>query len=202
MGLDAYFYKHTKVKECDTVNYNNWVDIVCDNSGLKEQLEKLAAIARRKGVSLNEILSEAITSYLDHNNEGHLCEVMYFRQCYFLNDYFHYTDEWYDVDMTVTKDQCTELRDKAKECLDEISKICKEKGVTICCYNYGTNTYTTQSHGDVDFVDDIIYKYFPSERKPKGVDLYSKILCLHRGMNDLIHETDWYNEEIVYNADW
>jgi len=104
--------------------------------------------------------------------------------------------------MIVTKEQCIELRDKAKKCIDEISNVCKEKDVTICCYNYGTNTYTTQSHCDIDFVDDIIYKYFPCERKPKGVDLYSKILCLHRGMDDLINETDWDNEEIVYNADW
>lgn len=211
MGLDAFFYRHTKSKECDNIDGKEWLDLFSDCDELKDLIVKLKIIARKEGSSLGKILCDALNEYVNHNGEGNqrFCNsILDFRKFYFLNEYFHYNDDWYDKDMVITKDQCIELRDKAKACIDEIEKVSKEKGVVICSYNYGANAYFTQSTEkvafatNVTFVDDIIYKHFPCEYKPKGIDLYSKILNLYRGMNEIISETDWDNEEIIYTADW
>ena len=206
MGLDSYFYRYSKLKESDRVSDSEWSNLF-NNNDLQDIIAKLNTISKEREVSLGETLKDILKGYLDNNaGEGHCSDILYFRKFHFLNDYFNYTDEWYGKDKIVTKEQCIELRDTAKKCLDEIDEFCSENNIIICNYDYTVNKYLIKYNSDdykfESFVDDIIYKHFPVNYKCDNIDLYSKVLNLYRGMNNIISETKWENEDIVYNADW
>ena len=206
MGLDSYFYRYSKLKESDRVSDSEWSNLF-NNNDLQDIIAKLNTISKEREVSLGETLKDILKGYLDNNaGEGHCSDILYFRKFHFLNDYFNYTDEWYGKDKIVTKEQCIELRDTAKKCLDEIDEFCSENNIIICNYDYTVNKYLIKYNSDdykfESFVDDIIYKHFPVNYKCDNIDLYSKVLNLYRGMNNIISETNWENEDIVYNADW
>ena len=207
MGLDAYFFRHTKVKESDKINQTALSDLIKSNSKLSELFDRLSAIATHKGVHLEDALREAFKLYLDNNGEGHLDEILYFRKFHFLNYYFNYNDDWYAKDKIVTKEQCIELRDRAKACLDECEKIYSNSD--CCVVNYlgkssldSTRNYE-QSFDDTsevgNSINEICNKYFPCKWNNST---YDKVGHLYNGMCSIIDETDWENEDIIYNADW
>lgn len=206
MGLDSYFYRHTKLKESDRVSDSEWSNLFSDND-LQNIIAKLNTISKECEVSLGETLKDILKGYLDNNvGEGHCSDILYFRKFHFLNDYFNYTDEWYNKDKIITKEQCIDLRDRAKKCLDEIDKFCSENNITICNYDYNSKKYIVRynncDYGFESFINDIIYKHFPTECKLNDIDLYSKVIHLYSGMSDIISNTNWENEDIVYNSDW
>lgn len=208
MGLESYFYRHTKLKESDRISGNEWSNLFNDND-LQDIITKLNTTSKERGVSLCETLKDILKGYLNNNVEdGHYNDILYLRKFYFLNNYFNYTDEWYGKDKIITKEQCIELRDRAKECIDEIDKVCCEKNITIHDYDYTVSKYSvmynsnSDNYGYESFIDDIIYKRFPVNYKCSNIDLYSKVLHLYHGMNSIISETNWENKDIIYNADW
>lgn len=208
MGLDAYFYRHTKVTESDVVTDDLFINAFQASDELKVKLNKLSAYAKAHNKFLYECLSEAITAYLGSNGEGYNNEILYFRKFHFLLDYFDYDDEWYAKDMTITKAQCAELRDKAKVCLEECEKFYKEHEIYVRSYltdsmladtrNYERSFDDSEYIGNT--VNEICYKHFPCSWKDTA--MYDKVGHLYTGMNSILEETDWDKQTIIFNADW
>lgn len=134
MGLDAYFYRRTKVTDSDIVTDDTLLNALHASDELKAKLNHLSAYAKLNNKFLFECLTEAISDYLRHNGEGYDNEILYFRKFHYLLDYFGYSDDWYAKDMTLTKEQCIELMDKAKACLEECDKIYKDHGRYVTSY--------------------------------------------------------------------
>ena len=207
MGLDSYFYRHTKVKECDNVLASDMVDIFNSNQKLQKLLMKLKAHCRQHNESLSDALADSVKDYLNHNGEGYDDEILYFRKLHFLNDYFNYDDSWYAKDMVITKEQCIDLRDRAKRCLDECEELYRKSGIYVRIYSaaeplHSTRNYERSFDDDTDIgkaVNEICKEHFPSEWNSS---CYDKIGHLYQGMNAIIEDTDWENESIIYNADW
>lgn len=210
MGLDSYFYRHTKVKECDDVLAADMVDIFNSNKKLQKLLMKLKAHCRHKDVPMSDALADSVKDYLNRNGEGYDDEILYFRKLHFLNDYFNYDDSWYAKDMTITKEQCIDLRDRAKRCLDECEEVYKKSDLYTRVYRVyrvdeplrSTRNYERSFDDDTDIgkaVNEICKKHFPSKYSDS---CYDKIGHLYQGMNSIIEGTDWENESIIYNADW
>lgn len=189
MGLDAYFYRRLKrKKESSVPSSAEWASILANASDItKELLTRMSAYADMYNYSLSEVLNTAMKEFL-YRYESYDDEIVYFRKFHFLNDYFNYTDENYAKDMLVTKDQCIELRDRAKACLDE----CNSVPATLAF-----NAYNKHSYEDVR--NDVCNKHFQSEW---GDSYYEKVRDLYKSMTDIINNTDWDIECIVYNADW
>lgn len=202
MGLDAYFYRRTKVTDSDIVTDDLILNTFQVNGELRTKLNQLKAHAKARNKSLYECLSEAVTDYLNYN--GYSNEILYFRNLYYLLDYFGYGDEWYAKDMTITKEQCIDLRDKAKVCLEDCERLYKEHGCYVISYladsplTVTRSSYERSSEYSSD-INEIFNKYFPGSLKDIT---YDKVGRLYHGMNIILEETDWDKQEIIFNADW
>ena len=189
MGLDAYIYRKVKHDEPASLTAEAWHDIF-SNAGdhLKDLFKRMSAYADKWNYSFCGVLTTAMQEFLDRNESTDGDEIVYFRKFHFLNDFFNYTDENYAKDMLVTKEQCIELLDRAKACLDE----CNDVPVTLAFNDYN-------KYGYEDARNDVCNKHFPS-----GWDdsYYEKVRDLYKAMTNIINNTDWDNEYIVYNADW
>ena len=190
MGLDAYFYREDKTNKEYSIPSINITDLANDDENFKDVLTRLAKLADRYGYSFEEILLKAISEYVNNNDYDDRDSLMQFRNFHFLNDYFKYDDSWYDKDKIITKDQCVELRDKAKACIEACDNM---------FYNLRCKTNCEISF-DCDAINRLCKEYFPTDYQ--DVNLYNKIKTLYLGMNQLIKETNWDDEVIVYNADW
>lgn len=189
MGLDAYIYRKIKHNEPDVMTADAWASIFANASDcLKELFARMSRYADMWNYSFSEVLTTAMREFLDKNEGYDTDEVVYFRKFHFLNDYFNYTDENYAKDMLVTKEQCIDLRDRAKACLDE----CNSVPVTLAFNEY-------DKYGYEDARNDVCNKHFPSEYNDA---YYEKVRDLYKAMVDIINNTDWDIEYIVYNADW
>lgn len=179
MGLDAYFYRKIKRIESANVTSEEWTDVFAHaGNNMKNLLIRMKAYGELWNYSLNQVLTTAMQEFLDRNEGSDSDEIVYFRKFHFLNDYFNYTDENYAKDMIITKEQCQYLYDKAKACLDACNKI--------------TMDFENKSY-------EICNKFFLSEYKDAS---YEKVKSLFRAMNEILNNTDWDIEYIVYNADW
>lgn len=207
MGLDAYFYRHTKATENDVVTEDLILNAFRASDELKVKLNKLNAYAKLNNKFLSECLTEAISDYLYHNGEGHDNEILYFRKFHYLLDYFCYGDDWYAKDMVVTKEQCTELMNKAKACLEECDKVYKDRGRYVTSYlthevlsatrNYERSFDNEDDTGTI--INEICNRHFPSTLKDAT---YDKVGHLYQGMRYILSETDWDKQTIIFNADW
>lgn len=207
MGLDSYFYKRSKVTLNDAVTDNSLINVFNNNDELKEKLNRLNAYANNHNKLFSECLYDAINNYLGNNGEGYCNELLYFRKFHYLLNYFKYDDDWYANDMPVTKDQCTELRDRAKACLEECEKFYKEHKVYIKSYLTDSMLSNTRNYersfDDSEYVgymvNEICNKHFPNGWKDTT---YDKVGHLYNGMNKILNELDWDHEELIFNADW
>ena len=207
MGLDAYFYRRTKVTENDIVTDDLLLNTFHSSDKLKDKLSRLNAYAKARDKSLYECLDEAINDYLNNYGEGYSNELLYFRKFHYLLNYFDYDDEWYSRDMPVTKEQCIDLRDKAKACLEECDKVYKDRGRYVTSYLTREVLSATRNYErSFDYEDDtgtiineICNRHFPSTWKDA---MYDKVGHLYQGMNTILNETDWDKQTIVFNADW
>ena len=169
MGLDAYFYREDKTNKEYSIPSINITDLANDDENFKDILTRLVKLADRYGYSFEEMFLKAISEYVNNND---------------------YDDSWYDKDKIITKDQCVELRDKAKACIEACDNL---------FYNLRCKANCEISF-DCDDINKLCKEYFPTDYK--DVNLYNKIKTLYLGMNQLIKETNWDDEVIVYNADW
>lgn len=207
MGLDAYFYKHVKVTQNDIITYDNLINVFNNNDKLKEKLNRLNAYANSNNLLLADCLYNAINNYLNNNEYGYCNELLYFRKFHYLLDYFKYDDDWYAKDMPVTKEQCIELRDKAKVCLEECEKVYKEHNCYVKSYLTDSMLADTRNYersfNDEDdtgiIINEICNKHFPSDWKDA---IYDKVGHLYQGMNSIVNSIDWEHEELIFNADW
>lgn len=179
MGLDAYIYRKIKHDEPANVTSEEWAYAFAHaDDHMKSLLTRMKAYGELWNYSLSQVLTTAMQEFLDRNESSDSDEIVYFRKFHFLNDYFNYTDENYAKDMIITKKQCQYLYDKAKACLDVCNKI--------------TTDFENKSY-------EICNKFFLSEYKDAS---YEKVQSLFRAMNEILNNTDWDVENIVYNADW
>lgn len=207
MGLDAYFYKHVKVTQNDIITYDNLINVFNNNDKLKEKFNRLNAYANSNNLLLADCLYNAINNYLNNNEYGYCNELLYFRKFHYLLDYFKYDDDWYAKDMPVTKEQCIELRDKAKVCLEECEKVYKEHNCYVKSYLTDSMLADTRNYersfNDEDdtgiIINEICNKHFPSDWKDA---IYDKVGHLYQGMNSIVNSIDWEHEELIFNADW
>lgn len=207
MGLDVYFYRRTKATENDVVTDDLLLNVRHSGDKLKAKLNRLNAYAKVHGKSLYECLDEAINDYLNNYCEGYCNELLYFRKFHYLLDYFKYDDDWYATDMPITKEHCTELRDKAKACLEECEKFYKERKVYVKSYLTDSMLHDVCNHersfDDSKYVgctvDEICNKHFPNSWRDTTYDKVGHLYC---GMCSILRETDWDRQEIIFNADW
>jgi hypothetical protein len=207
MGLDAYFYRHTKVLESDIVSDEAILNAYNISDSLKLKLNHLNAYARSKDKYLFECLKDAISEYLNNHGEGYNDEILYFRKFHYLLDYFNYDDDWYANDMAVTREQCEDLRDRSKMCLEECVRMYEYNGCNMYedylnndslmqTRNYSAYTEPTEL---TSIITDICNKHFPNKWNDS---YYDKVGHLYRGMCSILRETDWDRQEIIFNADW
>lgn len=207
MGLDAYFYRRTKVTENDIVTDNLLLNAFNSSDELKAKLNRLSAYAKAHGKFLYECLDEAINDYLNNYGEGYSNEILYFRKFHYLLNYFDYDDEWYSRDMPITKEQCIDLRDKAKACLEECEKVYKEHQCYVKSYLTDKPLNDTRNYersfSDAFYtgyeINEICNRHFPSAWKDA---MYDKVGHLYQGMNTILNETDWDKQTVIFNADW
>lgn len=207
MGLDAYFYRHTKVLESDLVSDEAILNAYNLSDSLKLKLNHLNAYARSKNKHLFECLKDAISEYLNSHGEGYNDEILYFRKFHYLLDYFKYDDNWYANNMTVTKEQCEDLRDRAKACLEECVRMYKYHDCNSY-EDYLNNDSLTQTHHYnayaestelTSIITGICNKHFPNKWNDS---YYDKVGHLYCGMCSILRETDWDRQEVIFNADW
>ena len=207
MGLDAYFYRRTKVTENDIVTDDLLLNAFHSSDKLKAKLNRLGAYAKVHDKFLYECLDEAINDYLNNYGEGYSNEILYFRKFHYLLNYFDYDDEWYSADMPITKEQCIDLRDKAKACLEECDKVYKDRGRYVTSYlTHEVLSATRNYERSFDYEDDtgtiineICNRHFPSDWKDAT---YDKVGHLYQGMCSILAETDWDKQTVIFNADW
>jgi len=207
MGLDAYFYRRTKVTDNDIVTDDLLLNAFHSSDKLKDKINRLSAYAKVHDKSLYECLDEAINDYLNNYGEGYSNELLYFRKFHYLLNYFNYDDEWYSGDMPVTKEQCIDLRDRAKACLEECEKFYKEHNVYVTSYLTDSMLADTRNYersfDDSEYigktVNEICNRHFPSTWKNAT---YDKVGHLYQGMNAILEETDWNKQTVIFNADW
>ena len=208
MGLDAYFYRHSKVTENEVVTDDLILNAFQASDDLKVKLNKLSAYAKLHNKFLYELLDDAVSMYLSSHGEGYADEILYFRKFHYLLDYFKYDDEWYAKDMAITKDQCTDLRDKAKACLEECEKFYKDNKIYVRSYLTDSMLADTRNY-EISFddseyigntVNEICYRHFPSSWKDTA--MYDKVGHLYTGMSSILEETDWDKQTLIFNADW
>jgi hypothetical protein len=197
MGLDSHFFICSKEFEIKDISVSDISTLIENNRELQNSLSKLNAIAKDKNVSLDCLLNNIITNYIQnykHNREL----IAHFRNFNYLNDFFNYTDAWYNRDKPVTKEQCVELRDKAKKCLDEINLLCNNN--RWIAYWDSVHKCYKDVYSDKELnLNTIINRYFTVY---KDQDLINKIKELYSILTIIIEDVKWDSELVVYNADW
>lgn len=179
MGLDAYFYRKIKHDEPVGMTAEAWQNVFANaDDDMKDLFERMKNYADTCDYSFAYVIKNAMKEFLNKNECYDTDEIVYFRKFHFLNDYFNYTDENYAKDMIVTEEQCRYLYEKADACLKACNKV---------------------TLGFSEKVNDICNKFFLCDYKDAT---YEKVQALHKAMKDIIENTDWGNEYIVYNADW
>lgn len=211
MGLDAYFYRKPKqTKVLEPITSDMLVDVF-QSEHLKKALTELQKWADANDYTLEQALYQAIDDFNDYRCDGgwdNKSEVLYFRKFHYLLDYFEYGDDEYSKDMTITKEQCEELCERAAKCLRDVDKyLAKQNGcaATHDCesgvlLNYavlGDMKATKRIH---ERINEITNEAFPCS----GWDdsCLDHVARLFTGMRDILQNTDWETEDIVFNADW
>lgn len=211
MGLDAYFYRKPKqTKVIEPITSDMLVDAF-HSERLKDALTVLQKWADANDYTLEQALYQAIDNFNNDKCDGgwdSKDEVLYFRKFHYLLDYFEYGDDEYSKDMTVTKEQCEELYARAEKCLRDVDKyLAKQNGcsATHDCESGVLLNYTVL--GDMKetklihkHINEITNKAFPcSGCNDSYIDHISRLFT---GMRNILQNTDWETEEIVFNADW
>lgn len=196
MGLDSHFFICSKELETKDISVSDISTLVENNHELQNSISKLNAIAKDKNVSLDNLLNNIITNYIQ-NYKPNRELIAHFRNFNYLNDFFNYTDALYNRDKTVTKEQCIELRDKAKKCLDEINLVCSNNHWMF--YWDSVHKCYKDVYSDKELnLNTIINKYFTVY---KDQDLINKVKELYNILTIIIEDVKWDSEFVVYNAD-
>lgn len=197
MGLDSHFFICSKEFETEDISVSDISTLIENNRELQNSLSKLNAIAKDKNVSLDCLLNNIITNYIQ-NYKPNRELIAHFRNFNYLNDFFNYTDAWYNRDKNVTKEQCIELRDKAKKCLYEINLVCNNNHWMF--YWDSVHKCYKDVYSDKELnLNTIINKYLTVY---KDQDLINKIKELYNILTIIIEDVKWDSEFVVYNADW
>jgi transcriptional regulator with XRE-family HTH domain len=197
VGLDSHFFICSKELETEDISISDISALVENNHELQNSLSKLNAIAKDKNVSLDYLLNTTITDYIQ-NYKPNRELIAHFRNFHYLNDFFNYTDAWYNRDKPVTKKQCIELRYKAKKCLDEINLLCNNNH--WIAYLDSVHKCYKDVYSDKELnLNIVINKYFIVY---KDQDIINKIKELYNILTIIIEDAKWNNEFVVYNADW
>lgn len=217
MGLDACFYKKRLFKNTDIPIEEVLKDIhFSTNKNLQKQIIKLKNICDITNEDFEYNLTRAIEYYIDnnYNNISNGEEVGYFRKFWWLNNYLNYTDDNYAEDKPITKEQLQELKNLAEKTIIMVEKHFSEQGLIVNHSPLNKN-YTPIRYSGIR-PELIVFKNgLFTEAKEKEADnicktvfnsddnfLFSKVCDLYKYTKDMLENTDFEKEQIVYNADW
>lgn len=98
----------------------------------------------------------------------------------YLNKFFKYTKNKKDI--KIQKEQCIELMNKSKQCIEEIKSYKDNKDNNV-------------------YINNIINKYFINNKYDSNFVL-SNIYTLYDSMNFIVNNVDFNNNEIIYTSTW